>query len=401
MKKNKILFALSLGAIFFLTAFTSPIFGQEENEHPAFFLALSDLKAARWLIEHCPETTWRKTKEETEAIQWIDNAIFKINMANIDDNLGINDHISVEEHPKQMERLREAIHYLNRATADVNIELDNSYADGLHDNTMGYINLAISSIDRVLNNFHPNYLAALSHLRTARWLIEQRPETATKNTFDENDAIRQIDATIEKIKNASIDDQKDIRDHDPIDELPQQIDRLNKAVDYLNKASSLISKDEDNSFAGGLRNQVLGHIHSAIGSINSASTPVHLNYLLALSNLRAARWLIDYRPETSWQKRKEEDEAIQQIDGTLNRIKSASYDDGKGISAHVPVDEHPKQIDRLKEAVEFLNKASADISNEPDNEFVGGLRNQSLQNIRVAINALNKVLGSANNPAGK
>src|ERR1035438_5207978 len=89
MKSNKILFAMSLGVIFFLTGFTSPVFSQDENNHPAFFLALSDLKAARWLIDHSPETTWRKTKEETEAIQWIDDAIFKINMANIDDNMGI------------------------------------------------------------------------------------------------------------------------------------------------------------------------------------------------------------------------------------------------------------------------------------------------------------------------
>src|ERR1035441_2858 len=134
--------------------------------------------------------------------------------------------------------------------------------------------------------------------------------------MDEDEAVRNIDAAINRIKKASIDDGKGVNDHAPVDERPKQMDRLRAAIDYLNKASGDINIEEDNAFAGGLRNQALGDIRNAVNAVNRALTPVHPNYMAALSDLRAARWMIEHRPETTWQKTMDEDEAVRSEEHT-------------------------------------------------------------------------------------
>jgi hypothetical protein len=52
--------------------------------HPAYLHALSDLRTARWLIEHVPGN-WARTNVEVDAVRWIDNAINEIKRAAIDD----------------------------------------------------------------------------------------------------------------------------------------------------------------------------------------------------------------------------------------------------------------------------------------------------------------------------
>jgi hypothetical protein len=110
---------------------------------------------------------------------------------------------------------------------------------------------------------HPNYLHALSDLRSARWMIEHRPGD-WQRTIDEVSAVTQIDAAINEIKKASIDDSKDLNDHPKANEIPEHIGRLHAAVDYLKKAHENVNKEEDNGFAQGLRASSLKHINEAI-----------------------------------------------------------------------------------------------------------------------------------------
>jgi hypothetical protein len=110
---------------------------------------------------------------------------------------------------------------------------------------------------------HPAYLHSLSDLRAARWLIEHRPGDWAQ-TADEVEAIRQIDAAINDIKKAAIDDGKNLSDHPPVDTHPDNRGRIHESLRYLNKARADISSDEDNGYAGGLRNRALGHIDAAI-----------------------------------------------------------------------------------------------------------------------------------------
>src|SRR5579859_5428022 len=61
---------------------------------------------------------------------------------------------------------------------------------------------------------HPAYLHALSDLRAARAFLA-RPASVTVK-WDENVAIREIDAAIAELKQAAIDDGKPLEDHPPV-----------------------------------------------------------------------------------------------------------------------------------------------------------------------------------------
>jgi len=116
---------------------------------------------------------------------------------------------------------------------------------------------------------HPYYLHALSDLRAARWMIEHRPGNWDR-TVDEIEAVKQINAAIDEIKKASIDDGKDIQDHPKVDERNDHDGRLHEAVDFLKKAREDISHDEDNKFAQGLQDRAYMHIDNAIHATKRA-----------------------------------------------------------------------------------------------------------------------------------
>jgi hypothetical protein len=110
---------------------------------------------------------------------------------------------------------------------------------------------------------HPAYLHALSDLRAARWCIEHRAGD-WQQTNDEVESVRRIDAAINEIKRASIDDGKNLGDHPAIDERSDHRGRIHEAIDYLRKARADISGSESNGFANGLRDRAVGHIDGAI-----------------------------------------------------------------------------------------------------------------------------------------
>ena len=112
---------------------------------------------------------------------------------------------------------------------------------------------------------HPAYMHALSDLRAARWLINHRPGDWAQ-TADESESIRQIDAAINDVKTAAINDGKNLNDHPPLDERPDHRGRIHEALEYLNKARADIAREEDNAYASGLRNRAIGHIDAAIGA---------------------------------------------------------------------------------------------------------------------------------------
>jgi hypothetical protein len=116
----------------------------------------------------------------------------------------------------------------------------------------------------------------------------------------------------------------------------------------------------------------------------------HPAYLHALSDLRAARWLIEHRPG-DWAQTQDEVEAVRQIDAGINDIKKAAFDDGKNLNDHPPVDEHPDNRGRIHEALRFLNKARGDIAREEDNRFANGLRDRAVGHIDAAIHATHHV----------
>jgi hypothetical protein len=119
----------------------------------------------------------------------------------------------------------------------------------------------LGSLTGFAQNRHPAYLHALTDLRTARAHLERPGHGVLKE--EENRAIREIDAAIDEIKRASIDDGKDLRDHPPVDARLDWPGRLHRAVELLNKAHGDIAREEDNRFAQGLQQRAIGHIDAA------------------------------------------------------------------------------------------------------------------------------------------
>ena len=109
---------------------------------------------------------------------------------------------------------------------------------------------------------HPAYLHALSDLRHARAHLERFTPSDRLND-EEQRAIEQIDKAIGEIKHASVDDGKDLNDHPPIDAHMGHRGRYHKALELLDKAHNDIAREEDDSWARGLRNRALGHIDEA------------------------------------------------------------------------------------------------------------------------------------------
>ena len=109
---------------------------------------------------------------------------------------------------------------------------------------------------------HPYYLHALSDLRMARGYLEKLTQNEQLNV-KEQQAIEEINAAINEIKKAAIDDGKDINDHPPIDVNLKKVGRYRKALELLNKAHKDIKQGEDNVFAKGLRRRTLHHIGKA------------------------------------------------------------------------------------------------------------------------------------------
>ncbi len=78
--------------------------------------------------------------------------------------------------------------------------------------------------------------------------------------WDENTAEREIDAAINEIKGASIDDGKNLNEHPPVDARMDRFGRLHHALDLLRSAQRDIEEREDNTFANGLRGRATQHI---------------------------------------------------------------------------------------------------------------------------------------------
>lgn len=110
---------------------------------------------------------------------------------------------------------------------------------------------------------HPAYLHALEDLRHARANIERRGGDAEMK-WDESKAIAEVDAAIREIKQAAIDDGKDLKDHPPVDAKMEYKGRLHRALDLLHKAYKDCHEEEDNNFAQGLQKRAIHHINEAV-----------------------------------------------------------------------------------------------------------------------------------------
>lgn len=120
---------------------------------------------------------------------------------------------------------------------------------------------------------HPYYLHALSDLREANSLIQNRPGDMAVNGR-ESIATREITDAIKDIRQGAIDDGRNLNDHPSPDQPPDHSGALHEAAELLNKASDDVKKDEDDKAAQGLQQRSLEHIARARTAIEQAISDV-------------------------------------------------------------------------------------------------------------------------------
>jgi hypothetical protein len=123
----------------------------QPSKHPAYLHALTDLRAARWMLEHRPGDA-AVSAHEDEAIGEIDRAIAEIKRAAIDDGRNIHDHPSVDVPNDYRGRLHRAAELLRKVRADTYREEDNPTARGLRDRAIGHIDAALHATERAIHD---------------------------------------------------------------------------------------------------------------------------------------------------------------------------------------------------------------------------------------------------------
>ena len=116
---------------------------------------------------------------------------------------------------------------------------------------------------------HPAYIHALGDLRAARHYLADNWAWEPVREAD-NQAIREIDAAINEIKLAAIDDGKNINDRFPIDRHLTPQNRFAKANELLYAAHQDLSRAEDVPQSRGLRNRAIMHVDKAHDTVDKA-----------------------------------------------------------------------------------------------------------------------------------
>lgn len=122
---------------------------------------------------------------------------------------------------------------------------------------------------QVVPGKHPEFLHALSDLRAARGYLDKVTPNETVDS-DTAAAIREIDSAISGIKQASIDDGKDLHDHPPIDAHLERTGRLNTAKQLLQQAYADLKGPETNPAVAELQKRIWGHINAAHKYVDAA-----------------------------------------------------------------------------------------------------------------------------------
>jgi hypothetical protein len=142
---KKALLAAAVG----LSFISGAAFADMPGKHPYYLHALSDLRTARWMLEHRPGDAAVSGHEDI-AIQQIDGAINDIKKASIDDGKDIHDHPKVDVPGDHPGRLHKAKELLEKVHSDVAREEDDPTAKGLQHRSLKHIDAALDQTNRAL-----------------------------------------------------------------------------------------------------------------------------------------------------------------------------------------------------------------------------------------------------------
>ena len=145
MKKQHLL-ALLLSALMPLAAYADL-----PGKHPYYLHALTDLRTARWLLEHRPAGA-QVSGDEDVAITRIDETISEIKKAAIDDGKDVHDHMPVDAHLDNRGRLHRAQELLKKVHSDIDREEDDPMTKGLQKRAIHHLDEAIHATDKAIHD---------------------------------------------------------------------------------------------------------------------------------------------------------------------------------------------------------------------------------------------------------
>jgi hypothetical protein len=140
--------ALLAAATLLLAACASP---PPPPRHPAYLHALSDLRAARWNLEHRPGDAAVSGQEDV-AITEIDRAINEARRAAADDGMNTANRPPADAALNRAGRLHHAAEFLHKAKDDVAREEDNPETRPLRNAVVMHIDAAIRATDRAIRD---------------------------------------------------------------------------------------------------------------------------------------------------------------------------------------------------------------------------------------------------------
>jgi hypothetical protein len=115
---------------------------------------------------------------------------------------------------------------------------------------------------------HPRYVHALSDLRYAHWLLHFPAEWNVND--HERDASRDVDKAFFDIRQAGLDDGKDLEARIPVDASLSHRDRLERALASIQRAHADIDGWESDRNALGARGAASGHLRDAAVQVREA-----------------------------------------------------------------------------------------------------------------------------------
>jgi hypothetical protein len=121
------------------------------GHHPAYLHALTDLRDARWMLEHRPGDL-AVTIHETAAIAEIDRAIEEAKRAAAEDAKNLADRPHEDAHLDRPGRLHHAAELLRKAHGDVDQEEDNPQSRELKHRVLHHIDEALHETEKAIHD---------------------------------------------------------------------------------------------------------------------------------------------------------------------------------------------------------------------------------------------------------
>ena len=119
--------------------------------HPAYLHALTDLREARWDLEHRPGDAAVSTQEDVAIVE-TDRAINDAKTAAMEDGKNVWQHPPEDAKIDRRGRLHHANELLRKARKDVAEGESNPQAVELRNRVIGHIDLAIQATDRAIHD---------------------------------------------------------------------------------------------------------------------------------------------------------------------------------------------------------------------------------------------------------